>query len=691
MRKKILALLLACMIGITALPQPAFADGEEEEYWEKDPEEYEIIPPDPASEDDSGSFNGWDWTFDHVTQTLTITGTGILEVKDSWSRPDYPWYENHQFEVAHIIVSEGFTGLGRGAFGMYGIRAYDISLPSTLKTIGGSALAGLNNVEEIVIPEGVTEIGGAAFSNCDHLRRLVLPDSLTTINGRNLCTHSPRLTEVKLSENLKILPRNSFYYCENLETVHFSDSIEEIQLRCFAGCSSLKIDRLPENLVTVRREAFEDCIFSEDLTLPPHLDEIEERGFPREWVKTQKMILTSTGFLYSYQSNFGGVNEWENVVLPDTVKTIGPYAFCGGTLPQNADDCAYFDQVTIPRSVTDIRPDAFSGCNMSGIIGYTGSYAQQYAQGNGIPFTALDEPENTVAPQFGARTLSIENTSEMLGTGYPMTDWHTLILREKNGNNPLQIKDADTGWEGSCYGLAVLQILLDSGTLSPALFGAETIPEIAPTADNISFINCLHHVSNIPAMIGEISGQTKDTQKQALARMIIFAQNVNAGAAPFLLIFRTQNGLHAVTGYGLESGGWTWDGQQYTHRILLWDSNYIKSSEKDHIYYNSKTMHWCIPAYGLSYAKSEDDAGALLYALDNVPELFSYFAERVHPLPGDVTADAQLSIADAVLMSRYLAEDSAVSKATGRYNLDADGDGFTDADDILYILRNLSA
>ena len=139
----------------------------------------------------------------------------------------------------------------------------------------------------------------------------------------------------------------------------------------------------------------------------------------------------------------------------------------------------------------------------------------------------------------------------------------------------------------------------------------------------------------------------------------------------------------------MEDGKWTWDGIDYAHRILLWDPNHVDGGDEVQLYYHDRSLAWCIPAYGLTNLVS--GAGELLYVVEDIPAIFSYFAERVQPLPGDVNGDAALSIADAVLMSRYLAEDAAVPKASGRYNADPSADGTADLEDLLYILRTLSA
>lgn len=693
MRRRILAALCAAVLGMTVLPRmPVSSEGME-------------------GKDDSGIFYGTEWSYDSESKTVTFSGEGeMLSGNGSYAAPDRPWWEDHLSEAERLVVNEGITGLGRGIFHFgYVCQVQEISLPSTLKTIGGSAFSSLRNVREFIIPEGVTEIGGAAFSGCTDAERIILPDTVTLLNGKEVFGGCWALRELKLPGNLTALPKLCFSQCRVLERVDLPDSIETVGRDCFQECKSLTFSKLPATLKTVERGAFSGCRFTDDLELPPLLDSIGEEAFPDAWVRSKKTVLTPTGYLYSYRNpaefwifdetvmdhRFLGINEeYEtDVVLPDTVKTIAPYAFSFGSSYYSDLYTNVFDSLTLPASVTDIRENAFAGCEIREIRGYTGSYAQEYAMGNGIPFRALDSEQPAVGPAYGERTISVSNTGAMLGTGYPMNDWHTLLLLERNGNNPLEIKDAETGWKGSCYGLAVLQILLDTGALKPEAFGAASIPEIRPTEQTVSFINCLHHVSDLTMMISRYAEQSKFTQPQRLARMIMLAQEVNAGGMPFLIHFRTDPGMHAVAGYGLESGSWEWYGLHCDRRILLWDSNYTEGSEQAQLYYNSETMFWCIPAYKLKYTDSADDAGALLYAVDRVPETFAYFTARLNPLPGDVNADAALTVSDAVLLNRYLTEDSggSITALTGQYNLDTNEDGYADLDDLLYILRQLAA
>lgn len=70
-----------------------------------------------------------------------------------------------------------------------------------------------------------------------------------------------------------------------------------------------------------------------------------------------------------------------SVNIPNTVDTIGENCFSG---------CANISKITIPKSVTEIADGAFDGCGNLTIYCYEGSYAQSYAEENGIPYVLLD-------------------------------------------------------------------------------------------------------------------------------------------------------------------------------------------------------------------------------------------------------------------------------------------------------------
>jgi len=93
------------------------------------------------------------------------------------------------------------------------------------------------------------------------------------------------------------------------------------------------------------------------------------------------------------------------VIIPDSVTRIDIEAFegCSGltdvTIPANAtsiEDKAFFEcssltSVTIPNSVTYIGKEAFNRCNGLTLTVRLGSYAEDYAKKNEIPYEYIVE------------------------------------------------------------------------------------------------------------------------------------------------------------------------------------------------------------------------------------------------------------------------------------------------------------
>jgi len=79
-------------------------------------------------------------------------------------------------EVTSVVIPEGTKTVGAYAFG--GARNItNISLPSTLKSIGSNAFYGCG-ITSITLPSGLTTIRGEAFSGCSGLTSIVIPASV---------------------------------------------------------------------------------------------------------------------------------------------------------------------------------------------------------------------------------------------------------------------------------------------------------------------------------------------------------------------------------------------------------------------------------------------------------------------------------------------------------------------------------
>lgn len=118
-----------------------------------------------------------------ITGLLTVSGTGDTKSIDSpsyWGGGIFDDKGDHSGQAKKIIIQEGITGLiGACFYGMLNVT--EVSLPSTLKTIGTYCFYNCSLITSLTLPEGLEVLQNNCFLNCEKLTELTLPESLTTI------------------------------------------------------------------------------------------------------------------------------------------------------------------------------------------------------------------------------------------------------------------------------------------------------------------------------------------------------------------------------------------------------------------------------------------------------------------------------------------------------------------------------
>ena len=125
------------------------------------------------------------WTYDDVSGTLTISGTGRMydytSILADNANPR-PWNAVASF-IKKGVIEDGITYVGSYAFANMTMELKEVTLGKDITEIGDKAFYCTRKVANYTLPEGLTKIGEFAFSGTDSLKGIKIPDSVTEIGA----------------------------------------------------------------------------------------------------------------------------------------------------------------------------------------------------------------------------------------------------------------------------------------------------------------------------------------------------------------------------------------------------------------------------------------------------------------------------------------------------------------------------
>lgn len=136
---------------------------------------------------------------------------------------------------------------------------------------------------------------------------------------------------------------------------------------------------IPDTITEISEEAFGNCTNLENLTMGKNVQKIGESLCLGD--KKLKQLVLSDALTEIPVCAFGLCTSLEVVTIPDSVTLIKENAFGG---------CTSLKEVHITNSATKLTDiglnSSFDGCDNLTIYAPKGSYAEQYAKNNNIPF-----------------------------------------------------------------------------------------------------------------------------------------------------------------------------------------------------------------------------------------------------------------------------------------------------------------
>lgn len=298
----------------------------------------------------------------------------------------------------HVVISDGIQIIKPDAFSDCNTMS-SVSFPSSLIEIGNGAFFGCKELEKISFSEGISKLGEMAFSCCDKLKEVLLPNSVVSFEN----VFSDWIIEkLALPVGTKTIIRGDEQWY-SLKTVILNNGFETIEKDLFKGCSKIMDITIPASVKTVEANALDDC---------KALKNIHYEGTLEEWLSMDWKCFVKNGYdLYikgklltdvvlngntieirdnafyycnSLQhieiregvekigaSAFNKTSIYGDVYLPDSVKSIGEYAFLS---------CKNLKSISIPHNLygIDIGSGVFRYCDALEKIDIRGRYEGEW-------------------------------------------------------------------------------------------------------------------------------------------------------------------------------------------------------------------------------------------------------------------------------------------------------------------------
>ncbi|MCC8129088.1 MAG: leucine-rich repeat domain-containing protein, partial [Clostridiales bacterium] len=212
------------------------------------------------------------WTLDS-DGTLTISGSGTMYDFNDYEGDDIsPWYD-YSDSITAIVIGDSVTSIGEYAFQCLACVT-SVTIGSGVKTIGGGAFIGCENVKSIKIPDSVTSIGDYAFAVCNAMTKLTIGSSVKTI-GDGAFSGCRKLTSVTIPNSATSIGEYAFDECIRLSSVTIGSGVTKIGEGAFINCLKLSGVTIPATVTSIGDRAFgylslDEMYDFEDVDVPAH-------------------------------------------------------------------------------------------------------------------------------------------------------------------------------------------------------------------------------------------------------------------------------------------------------------------------------------------------------------------------------------------------------------------------------------
>ena len=334
---------------------------------------------------------------DLKTIDFYIPSSGNILISVSREPDDNGLYDATIEEIPYVEGEWGYVILDANSVAIqrYLGKDTEIVIPSEIngyavKMIKYGTFESYTSLTKITLPASITNID-EKFRGCINLKSITVDTNNANFASKDgilfnkdmttllRCPAQIDKTEFIITDGVTEIGECAFEGCTGLTKIEIPDSVKKIDDIAFSGCTGLADIRLPKNLDYLGAFVFGNCTGLQNVTMPDEMTQLGVCLF--DGCSSLKSIVIPKGVTNLYNGEFRDCTSLTSIDIPDGVVQIGVETFAG---------CTNLEKINIPRSVEVISSDAFIKSDKVVIYCYSGSYAENFAKENNLPYRLID-------------------------------------------------------------------------------------------------------------------------------------------------------------------------------------------------------------------------------------------------------------------------------------------------------------
>ena len=276
--------------------------------------------------------------------------------------------------LVNVKIPDGVKNIGRGAFtGCSSLS--NIIIPNSVESIGAEAFWQCHSLERIVLPNNLIDIADDTFRNCASLVNVKIPDGVKNI-GRSAFAGCSSLTNIIIPDSVVSIGEHAFSQCSSLTYITIPDNVENIGWAAFMECTAIKKLTIGKGVNKIGNSAFENCTGLTEIFFNATACNLgKDCDVGTDDVFFENAGICESGITVNIGANVKKIpvgifltNRYAdthhnkphkiikvNFAANSVCERICAYAFCG---------CALIEDIVLPDSIKTIGSNAFSNCDM---------------------------------------------------------------------------------------------------------------------------------------------------------------------------------------------------------------------------------------------------------------------------------------------------------------------------------------